>query len=66
MSASLANAVLLDPSEEGAHRPVIGHARVFVANVGRKEFQEPARGMLAGVGNRGRHRERALRTSGCS
>jgi hypothetical protein len=33
--------------------------RVFAADVGRKEFQKSANGMLAGIGNRGRHCERA-------
>jgi len=39
--------------------PVIGHAGVFVADVGRKEFQEPSRGMIAGIGNRSWNRKRA-------
>ncbi len=55
----LADAVLLDPGEERAHGPVIGHARVLVADVGGEEFQEPARGVIAGIGDHGRHRERA-------
>jgi len=51
----LANAVLLDPCEEGAHGPVIGHTGVLVADLRGEEFQEPARGMVAGIGDRSRH-----------
>jgi hypothetical protein len=46
-------------ADREAHGPVIGHARVLVVDVGGKEFQEPARGMITGIGNGGRHRERA-------
>jgi hypothetical protein len=49
----LADAVLLDPGEERAHGPVISHARVLVADVGRKEFQKPPRGMVLWVSVRG-------------
>jgi hypothetical protein len=55
----LANLVLLDPAKEVAGGPVIGHARVLVADRGGEEFQEPARCMVAGAGDHGRHGERA-------
>ena len=52
----LANAVLLDPSEEVAHGPVIGHARILVADLGGEKFEKAARGMVVGVGDhRGDH-----------
>ena len=41
-----------------AHGPVIGHARVLVADRGGEEFEEAARGMIAGVGDHRRHGER--------
>jgi len=47
----LANLVLLDPGKEVAGGPVIGHARVLVADRGGEEFQEPARCMVAGAGD---------------
>jgi hypothetical protein len=52
---------MLDPGEKRAHSPEIGHAGVLVADIGREEFQEPARGMVAGGRKHGRHRKRAAR-----
>jgi hypothetical protein len=43
----LADAVMLGSREKGAHGSVIGHAGVFIADLGGEEFQEPARGMVA-------------------
>ncbi|HEY1430892.1 MAG TPA: MBL fold metallo-hydrolase, partial [Stellaceae bacterium] len=54
----LADLVLLNPGEELAHGPVIGQAGVFIADIDGEEFEGPARAMIAGVGNRRRHRER--------
>jgi hypothetical protein len=51
----LADLVALDPAEEQAHGPVIGHARVPVTNLGGEKFKEAPRGMLAGVGDHRRH-----------
>ena len=55
----LDDAVLLEPGEEMAGGPVIGHPGVLVADVGGEEFEEPARRMIAGIGDRRRHGERA-------
>jgi hypothetical protein len=44
----LVDAVLLEPGEEVAHGPVIGGARVLLADRGGEEFEEAARRMLAG------------------
>ena len=51
--------MLLDPGEEVARGPVIGHAGVLVADRGGKELEEPTGGMVAGAGDHGRHGERA-------
>ena len=53
-----ADPVLLDPGEKVAGGPVIGHAGVLVADRGGEELQEAPRGVVTGIGNRGRHRER--------
>ena len=53
----LADVVTLDPSEERTRCPVIGHARVAVADAGGEEFEEATRGMLAGVSDHRRHRQ---------
>ena len=50
----LANVVLFEPGEERACRPVIGLARVAVADRRRKEFEKAADGALAGAGDRRR------------
>jgi hypothetical protein len=49
--------VALDTSKEGTCGPVIGHARVLVADRGGKEFEEAARGMVAGGSDHRRHRQ---------
>jgi hypothetical protein len=48
------------PGEELAGSPVIGHAGVFVADRGSKEFDKPARCMIAGTGDRRRHGKRTV------
>ena len=55
----LADLMLLDPGEEGACSPIIGHARVLIADLGGEEFEEPARSMITGIANRSRYRKRA-------
>jgi hypothetical protein len=57
----LADAVLLDSRKKGAHSSVIGHAGVLIADLGGEEFQESARGMVAGIGDRRRHRDCAAK-----
>ena len=37
--------------------PVVGHARVLVADGGGEEFEEAARGVLAGVGDDAGHHD---------
>ena len=49
--------VLVAPGEEPADRPVIGHAGVLVADGGGEEFEEAARGLVAGVGDHARHHD---------
>jgi hypothetical protein len=51
----LADAMLLNPGDKGAHGPVIGHARVSVANLGGEKFEETARGMVANLGDHRGH-----------
>ena len=51
----LGDAVPFEPGKERARRPVIGHARVLVADRRGEEFEEAAGGMLAGGGDRRRH-----------
>jgi hypothetical protein len=55
----LANAVLLDPGEEVAHGPVIGHPGVFVADLGGEKLNEASRRVIADIGDNRRHSERA-------
>ena len=43
--------VLVAPGEEPAGGPVVGHARVLVADRRGEEFEEAARGLVAGVGD---------------
>ena len=57
----LADLMLLDPGKEMARGPVIGHARVLVADRGGEEFEEAARGVLAGVGDHRRDGDAAER-----
>ena len=54
MSGQLADVVLFEPGEERARGPVIGLARVAVADRRGEEFEEAADGVLAGVGDRRR------------
>ena len=60
----LGDAALFEPGEERAARPVIGHAGVLVADRGGEEFEEAARGMVAGVGDRRRHDDGAAPVGG--
>jgi hypothetical protein len=50
--------VLLEPGEERAHGPVIGHAGVVVLDRGGKKIEEPARRAIPGVGDHRRHGKR--------
>jgi hypothetical protein len=59
-------AMLLDPGEEVAHGPVIGHARGVVADLSGKEFHEASRRVLAGVGDHRRHGDGARCCGDCS
>jgi hypothetical protein len=56
----LADAVLLEPSEERAHGPVIGHARVVVLDRGGEKLEEAARRAIAGLGDHRRYGQRTL------
>jgi hypothetical protein len=47
----LAELMLVTPSKELEHRPVVGHTGVFVADGGGKEFEEASGGVVAGVGD---------------
>ena len=47
----LAELVLVAPGEEPADGAVVGHARVRVADGGGEEFDEAARGLVAGIGD---------------
>ena len=47
-----ANAVPVAPAEKVANRAVVSHARVLVTDGGGKKLQEPACGLVAGVGDR--------------
>jgi hypothetical protein len=53
-----ADLMLLDPGKEVAGGPVIGHARVLVADRRGKKLKEAPRGVVTGIGNHRRHRER--------
>ena len=54
----LADMVLVAPGEEPHGGAIIGHAGVLVADRRGEEFQEPARGLVAGVGDHARHDDR--------
>ena len=54
-----ADLVPLDPVEEMARGPVIGHAGVLVADRRREKFEEALRGMVAGICDHPRHEGRA-------
>jgi hypothetical protein len=54
----LDDAVLLKPGEEIAGGTVISQSGVFITDRRGKKLQEPARRMIAGTGDRCRHRER--------
>lgn len=56
----LADLVFIALDEEPADRPVIGHAGIFVPDRRGKEFQEPARRLVAGIGDDRRHHDRSL------
>ena len=50
-----ADAVPIAPAEKIANRPIVRHASVLIADGGGKELEEPARGLVAGVGDDARH-----------
>ena len=52
-----ADAMPVAPGEKIANRPVVSHAGVLVADGGGEEFQEPARRLVAGVGDDARHHD---------
>jgi hypothetical protein len=54
----VADVVLFEPGEERTRRPVIGLARIAVADRRGEEFKKTADGMLAGTGDRRRDDER--------
>jgi len=56
----IADTVLVEPSEERAHRAVIGHVRVLVADRGGEELEKAASGMIAGIGDHDRHWDRTV------
>jgi len=60
----LADLMTLHPGEELGDGPVIGHARVLVADGGGEELQKPAGGVFAGGGDGGRHGDAAGRLDG--
>jgi hypothetical protein len=43
---------------------VIGHARILVADGGGEEFEEAARGLVAGLGNHAWHQHAGTRRDG--
>jgi hypothetical protein len=45
------DAVPIAPDEKIANRPVVCHAGVLVADGGGEELEEPARGLVAGIGD---------------
>jgi hypothetical protein len=55
-----ADAVLLEPGEERAHGPVIGHARVVVVDRGGEKIEEPACRSITGIGDHRRHDKRTV------
>jgi hypothetical protein len=56
----IADSVLVKPGEERAHGAVISHPGVLVADRGGEEFEKAAGGMIAGIGDHHRHRDRAV------
>ena len=52
-----ADAMAVAPAEKVANRTVVSHAGVLVADGGGEKFQEPARGLVAGVGDDARHHD---------
>jgi hypothetical protein len=54
----LPDAMLLEPGEERARRPVIGQAGVIVLDRSGEEIEEPLCGTVAGPGDHRRHRQR--------
>jgi hypothetical protein len=59
-----ANAVSVAPGEKIASRPVVSHAGVLVADGGGEKFQEPARGLVAGVDDHARHHDAVAGSDG--
>jgi hypothetical protein len=51
----LADLVLVAPGEEPRGGAIVRHAGVFVADGGGEEFQEAARGLVAGGGDHARY-----------
>lgn len=58
-----ADLVLLDPAEEVASGPIIGHPSVLVADRRGEKLKEAPRGVVTGTGNHDRHRERTAQPS---
>jgi hypothetical protein len=56
----LANPVLIEPGEERAYGPVIGHARVVVLDRGGDKIEEPACCAIAGIGDHRGHDKRTV------
>ena len=52
---NLSDLVMVAPGEEPSRSPVIGHAGIFVADGGGEEFEEAARGLVAGGCDHARH-----------
>jgi hypothetical protein len=59
----LTDPVPLDPGKERTRSPVIGHARVPIADRCRKELDEPSRGPIASTGDHRRHGKQGGRRS---
>ena len=62
----LADLVMVAPGEEPLGGPVISHAGIFVADGGGEEFEEAARGLVAGGGDNARHETRGVDRPGQS
>ena len=58
---NLADLVMVAPGEEPSCSPVIGHAGILVADGGGEEFEEAARGLVAGGRDHARHQNAVAR-----
>jgi hypothetical protein len=54
---NLADLVLVAPGEEPDAGTIIRHTGVFIADGGGEEFEEAARGLVAGGGDHARHQD---------